>query len=218
MYTTFNRSHWMNQIGVVGGIYGFYASIIAVVVGYFSDFDYRTTIIKKLFIEKQSDKRFYSRFLNDNGTQKRQKKNCCEECFSVYVEPTELKEYQDTIANDNNKVKASLLDGNVDKSDIMTIIFEIFSKRKEFDYALKERLMLYFGFLAPVFKCLRCRCYDHMIQVNKIFEKAVGRLDDECDIIDVMDQIRKSKNFQRNFLTRQQKILLKFDHSNVIDA
>jgi hypothetical protein len=52
MYTTFNRSHWMNQIGVVGGIYGFYASIIAVVVGYFSDFDYRTTIIKKLFLEK----------------------------------------------------------------------------------------------------------------------------------------------------------------------
>ena len=88
-----------------------------------------------------------------------------------------------------------MLDSNVDKSDIMTIIFDIFSKRKEFDYALKDRLMLYFGFMAPVFKCLRCRCFNHMIQVNKIFEKAVGRLDDECDIIDVMDQVRKSKNF-----------------------
>jgi len=74
-------------------------------------------------------------------------------------------------------------------------MFDIFSKRKEFDYALKERLMLYFGFTAPVFKCLRCRCFNHMIQVNKIFEKGVGRLDDECDIIDVMDQVRKSKNF-----------------------
>ena len=55
--------------------------------------------------------------------------------------------------------------------------------------------MLYFGFMARVFKCFRIRCFDHMIQMNKIFEKAVGRLDDECDIIDVMDQVRKSKNF-----------------------
>ena len=52
MYTAINRSHWMNQIGVVGGVYGFYASIVAAIVGYFSDFDYQTTIIKKLFLEK----------------------------------------------------------------------------------------------------------------------------------------------------------------------
>ena len=39
-------------MGVVGGIYGFYASIVAVIVGYFTEFDYRTTIIKKLFLEK----------------------------------------------------------------------------------------------------------------------------------------------------------------------
>ncbi len=57
-----------------------------------------------------------------------------------------------------------------------------------------------------------------MIEVNKIFEKAVGRLDNECDIIDVMEQVRKSKNFLRNHLRREQKILLKFDYSNVIDA
>ena len=131
-----------------------------------------------------------------------------------------LKEYQDTVAIDNNRVKDSLLDGNVDKSDIMSIVFDIFSKRKKFDYDLKERLMLYFGFMGPVFKCCRCKCfnYEYMIKVNKNFEKAVGRLEDECDIIDVLDQVRKSDNFQRNFLTRQQKILLKFDHSNIIDA
>ena len=57
-----------------------------------------------------------------------------------------------------------------------------------------------------------------MIEVNQIFEKAVGRLDNECDIIDVMEQVRKSKNFMRNHLRREQKILLKFDYSNVIDA
>ena len=51
MYTAINRSHWMNQLGVVGGIYGFYASIVAVFVGYFTEFDYRTTIIKKMFLE-----------------------------------------------------------------------------------------------------------------------------------------------------------------------
>ena len=78
--------------------------------------------------------------------------------------------------------------------------------------------MLYFGFLGPVLKCLRCRCfnYENIIRVKKIFEKAKGCRDDECDIIDIMDQVRRSKNFQRNFLTRQQKILLKYDYSNVI--
>jgi len=33
-----------------------------------------------------------------------------------------------------------------------------------------------------------------------------------------MDQVRKSKNFLRNFLSHQQKILLKFDCSNIIGA
>jgi len=46
----------------------------------------------------------------------------------------------------------------------------------------------------------------------------VGRLDNECDIIDVMEQVRKTKNFMRNHLRSEQKILLKFDYSNVIDA
>jgi len=117
-------------------------------------------------------------------------------------------------------VKASLTDGDVDKSDIMTMIFDIFSKRKKFDYNLNERVMLYCGFLGPLLKFFRCRCfnYDAMIRVNKIFEKAKGCLDDECDIIDIFDAVRKSKNFQRNFLTRQQKILLKYDNSNVITA
>jgi len=32
-----------------------------------------------------------------------------------------------------------------------------------------------------------------------------------------MDQIRKSKNFQRNFLSRRQKIILQFDKSNIIE-
>ena len=115
-----------------------------------------------------------------------------------------LEIYHEIRINENDKVKASLVDGDVDQSDIMTMIFDIFSSRKKFDYYLNERVMLYFGFLGPVLRFLRCKClnYDHMIHVKKIFDRAKGRLDDECDIIDVMDQVRKSKNFQRNFLTR----------------
>jgi hypothetical protein len=43
---------WMNQIGIVGGIAGFYSSGVVVIVGYFTEFDYLTTVIKKLFLEE----------------------------------------------------------------------------------------------------------------------------------------------------------------------
>ena len=81
-------------------------------------------------------------------------------------------------------------------------------------------MILYLGFLGPILKCLRCRFfdYDHMIHMTKIFAKAKSRLDQDCNIIEIMDQVRKSKNFQRNFLSRQQKILLRFDHSNIVDG
>jgi hypothetical protein len=124
--------------------------------------------------------------------------------------------------NNNDEAKARMEAGNLNQSDIQTIVFDIFRKRKQFNYELKERVWLYLGFLAPVLKCLsKCRRYwyfENMIEVNKIFEKAVSRLDNECDIIDVMEQVRKSKNFLRSHLRHEQKILLKFDYSNVIDA
>jgi len=114
----------------------------------------------------------------------------------------------------------SLEDGDVDNSDIMTMIFDIFSKRKKFAYGLDERIMLYCGRVGYVLRFCRCKCfnYDNIIRVNKLYEKAKGCLDDECDIIDIFGAVRKSKNFQKNFLTRQQKILLKYDCSNVIKA
>ena len=40
----------------------------------------------------------------------------------------------------------------------------------------------------------------------------------DCDIVEVMNQVRQSKNFRKNFMTEEQKILLRFDKSNVIDA
>ncbi len=81
------------------------------------------------------------------------------------------------------------MDGDVDHSDIMTMVFDIFSKRKKFDYNIKEKLMLYFGFMFNVLKFLRCRCLnlEKIHHVNKIFERAKIRLDRDCDIIEVMD-------------------------------
>lgn len=82
-----------------------------------------------------------------------------------------------------------MVDGDVDRSDIMTMVFDIFSKRKKFDYNIKEKLMLYFGFMFNVLKFLRCRCLnlENMHHVNKIFARAKIRLDRDCDIIEVMD-------------------------------
>ena len=45
-----------------------------------------------------------------------------------------LEIYHEIRINENDKVKASLVDGDVDQSDIMTMIFDIFSSRKKFDY------------------------------------------------------------------------------------
>jgi len=56
----------MNQIGILGGIGGFYYSILAVIVGYFAEIDYLTAFIKRLFLEEQTDEKFYSRFINEN--------------------------------------------------------------------------------------------------------------------------------------------------------
>jgi len=50
-YIQINRVDWMNQIGIVGGIAGFYTSCLAIVVGYFTEIDYHATVIKKLFLE-----------------------------------------------------------------------------------------------------------------------------------------------------------------------
>ena len=40
----------------------------------------------------------------------------------------------------------------------------------------------------------------------------------DCDIVEVMNQVRQSKNFRKNYMTHEEKILLRFDKSNVIDA
>jgi len=50
--TTIARVFWLDRLGIVGGIYGFIASIAAVIVGYFANFDYHAHVIKNLFLER----------------------------------------------------------------------------------------------------------------------------------------------------------------------
>ena len=42
----------MNEIGTVGGIAGFYASVIMYIVSYFAEIDYFAEVIKALFLEE----------------------------------------------------------------------------------------------------------------------------------------------------------------------
>ena len=40
----------------------------------------------------------------------------------------------------------------------------------------------------------------------------------ECDLLSIMNQARRYKNFLKNYLTHEQKILQKFDSINLINA
>lgn len=46
----------------------------------------------------------------------------------------ELDKYERTRQKENEKVKESLKDGDVDKSDIQTMVFDIFSSRTKLVY------------------------------------------------------------------------------------
>ena len=82
------------------------------------------------------------------------------------------------------------------------MIFDIFSTRREFEYNSYQRCNLYFAWLGYLFKCLRCKCvdYDLMIHNRKVFFDAKDKLEKDFDLIDVMNQVRKSKNFIKNLL------------------
>lgn len=219
------RKSWFNEIGNVGGIQGFYGMIIFFLLDHFTGIDYFTTIIKKLFLEQEHDEKFFLKYLNDE--EKTKEKSCCRAfCDDMIryddekLDEASCERYKKKKYEEKDKVIESLIDGDVDESDIKTMVFDIFSSRKKFVYDFRERLVLYFGFLGPLYRFCKCRCfnYDRMIRKNTIFERAQDRLNKDADLIEIMDQVRKSKNFQRNFLTRQQKILLKFDQNNIIDA
>jgi len=71
----------MDQIGIVGGVIGFYASIAMFVIRHFAEIDYFTTAIKSMYFEEQSDRKFFAKYVHghddevNNGT--RTKPNFC---------------------------------------------------------------------------------------------------------------------------------------------
>ena len=116
------------------------------------------------------------------------------------------------------KVLASLADGDVDKEDIKDIIFDIFSSRNKFTFHFFERCFIYFVKLEPLFRCFKCLCAKRIRRSIKMFDKAEGKYTEKLDILNVMGVVNNSGNFLKSFLTREQKILLKFDADNIISA
>lgn len=57
-----------------------------------------------------------------------------------------------------------------------------------------------------------------MLHNSTVYKKAAARYSKDCDIVKVMENVRQSNNFMKNFLTREQKLLLKFDMNNIIDG
>jgi len=74
-------------------------------------------------------------------------------------------------------------EGKIEKGNIASLLFEIYSTRQKFVYDLKERFKLYFGFL----KCCLCSKIKTVVErKNKLFKKASERFDEDLDVIKVM--------------------------------
>ena len=200
-----------------------YGAMIATVLSYFTTIDYQCEVVKNLFLEKDTDKKFFEKYIVEHETKK---KSRCEEFFADFlakedrIDPAEFQLFKDTKSAEVKQAQDSLRDGDVDESDIKTMVFEIFSGRKKFVYGFKQRVNLYFGFLGKILKTMNCKMFDYdlMMHNRKVFSRATATIDKDCDIIDVMNCVRKTKNFTRNFMNREQKILMKFDQNNIIDG
>lgn len=62
---------------------GIYGAVIAVFLGYFIEIDYNTAIVKKMFLEKRTNRNFYEEYLHDDNISKT-KKNICESFFEIF--------------------------------------------------------------------------------------------------------------------------------------
>jgi len=65
-------------------------------VGYFANFDYLTYVIKKIFLQEENDEKFYARFISEEKTDNKTKKNCCLDLFADQskINEADLKTYQ----------------------------------------------------------------------------------------------------------------------------
>lgn len=49
----------IDAISAIGGVAGFYGSVIIAIFSAFTEIDYLTEIIKRLFLEKQTNRKFF---------------------------------------------------------------------------------------------------------------------------------------------------------------
>ena len=96
-----------------------------------------------------------------------------------------------------------------------SLLQEVF-KRARFKYTMRDMLQY-------LFKCVCCRKSKKMILNPKlkkhvIFEKGTDKLMNELDCITLLKSIRQLKLFTQVFLTKNQKLMMKFQRKNVIDS
>jgi hypothetical protein len=111
-----------------------------------------------------------------------------------------------------------LKDGDIDTNDIKDIMFDVFRGRNKFTYHFSERFWIYFMKLEPFFRCLKCWFARKIRHSIKMYDEAEGRYKEKLDILNIMGVVNNASNFMKNFLTREQRILLKFDAGNIISA
>jgi len=69
-----------------------------VIVSYFAEFDYLTTVIKKIFLREETDEKFYAKFINKVKPDNKTKKNFCQDLFNDQIgaiKEEDLKKYQE---------------------------------------------------------------------------------------------------------------------------
>ena len=68
------------------------------IVSYFAEFDYLTTVIKKIFLREETDEKFYAKFINKVKPDNKAKKNFCSDLFTDQIgaiKEEDLKKYQE---------------------------------------------------------------------------------------------------------------------------
>jgi hypothetical protein len=116
-----------------------------------------------------------------------------------------------------NKLQEDIFgDNGFDEENLTTFLYNIFRSRQKFVFDLSERMFLYFGYLLPFFRCLGCRDQDRIKKRVKLFNRAKDRYESDLDVLRIMQTVKMSENFLKSFLYHEDKLLLKFDSSNVI--
>jgi hypothetical protein len=61
--TDYERTFWVDVMEVCGGINAFFSSVILFCLAHFTEIDFMAMVIRHLFLEKQSDKKFFEKFI-----------------------------------------------------------------------------------------------------------------------------------------------------------